>query len=195
MELRGFKEKDRGPLARMAATALGGSAGEWEERYTPGNDPRLDLDRVYVIEEDGAVRAAAAVLPLKAFVGGKPVSLGGIADVATHPAYRRRGYAGELMRATLRGMREDGTHLSMLMPFAHAYYRRYGWELATEAVSYTVGPGALPTSGGQQYLRAYREEDLPGIMSLLEKEASGHPVSVRRGEGRWKQVLSRRGPA
>ncbi len=195
MELRGFREKDRGPLARMAAAALGGSAGEWEERYTPGADPdpRLDLDRVYVVEEDEEVRAMAAVLPLETFVDGEPVSMGGIADVATHPAYRRRGYAGELMRATLRGMREDGVHLSMLMPFAHAYYRRYGWELATEAVSYTVNPAELPASGEQRRLRAYREDDLPRLMALLEKEASGYPVSVRRGEGRWEQVLSREG--
>lgn len=195
MELRGFREKDRGPLARMAATALGGSVGEWEENYTPGSgaNPRLDLDRVRVVEEDGEVRATAAVLPLEVFVDGKPAPMGGIADVATHPAYRRRGYAGDLMRAALGGMREDGIHLSMLMPFAHAYYRRYGWELATEAVSYTVNPGELPASGEQRNLRAYREEDLSRIMALLEGEASGYPVSVRRGKERWREILSREG--
>jgi predicted acetyltransferase len=63
------------------------------------------------------IRATAAVFPLEVFVDGKPLPMGGITDVATHAAYRRRGYVGELMRATLDGMRERGVHLSMLYPF------------------------------------------------------------------------------
>ena len=58
----------------------------------------------------------AAVLPLEVFVDGEPVPMGGIADVATHAAYRRRGYAGDLMRTALAGMRERRVHLSMLHP-------------------------------------------------------------------------------
>ncbi len=57
--------------------------------------------------------------PIKVFVDGEPAPMGGIAYVATHPAYRRRGYAGELVHAALGGMRERGVHLSMLHPFAH----------------------------------------------------------------------------
>jgi predicted acetyltransferase len=117
--------------------------------------------------------------------------MGGVAAVATHAAYRRRGYAGELMRAALRGMRERSVHLSMLHPFAHAFYRRYGWELATEAISYELKPRDLPTDNEQKYVRAYRDGDLHRMMVLLEGEASRHPLSVHRDEGRWRQLLDR----
>jgi predicted acetyltransferase len=91
----------------------------------------------------------------------------------------------------LRGMRERGVHLSMLHPFAHAYYRRYGWELATEAISYGLKPTDLPTSPEQKRVRAYRDEDLPRMMNLLKGEASRHPLCVLRGEGRWQQIFAR----
>jgi len=79
----------------------------------------------------------------------------------------------------------------MLHPFAHAYYRRYGWELATEAISYDLKPTDLPTSPEQKRVRAYRDEDLPRMMNLLKGEASRHPLCVLRGEGRWRQIFAR----
>jgi predicted acetyltransferase len=189
--VRGYREEDRGAVAQLAAGALGGSVGTWEDYYAPEKNPRLDLEQVYVIEEDGGIRATAAVLPLEVFVDGEPAAMGGVAAVATHAAYRRRGYAGELMLAALRGIRERGVRLSMLYPFAHAYYRRYGWELATEAIKYSLKPAELPSSPKQERVRAYRDGDLPRMMALFEGEASKHPLCVRRGEGRWRQIFDR----
>jgi len=94
------------------------------------------------------------------------------------------------MRAALRGMRERNVHLSMLSPFAHSYYRRYGWELATEAINYRLKPTELPTSPAQKHVRAYQDRDLPQLMALLEEEASKHPLFVRRSEGRWRQIFA-----
>ena len=191
MNPRRYREVDLGTMARLAAGTLGGSVKDWEGYYDPEKNPRLNFEQVYVVEEDGEVRASAAVLPLEVFVGGRPVQMGGVAAVATHAAYRRRGYAGELLRAALRGMRERSVHLSMLHPFAHAFYRRYGWELATEAISYELKPRDLPTDNEQKYVRAYRDGDLHRMMVLLEGEASRYPLSVYRDEGRWRQLLDR----
>jgi len=192
LEVRGYRAGDEASLARLGAGAFGENSGYWEAYYKPGGNGRVDLDLVSLIEEDADIRASATVLPLEVFVDGQPVSMGGIAAVATDPAYRRRGFAGELMRAVLRTMRERGMHLSMLHPFAQAFYRAYGWELATEAVAYTLKPTDLPTSGEQRCVRAYREEDLPEMRGLLESEAAGRSCCVRRSEGRWRNLLSRK---
>jgi predicted acetyltransferase len=192
LKLRAYREEDRGAVAKVAAMALGGSAEYWEEEYyAPEKNPRLEPEQVYVVEEDREIRATAAVLPLEIFFEGKTVPMGGIAAVATHAAYRRRGYAGELLCAALRRMWEQGVYLSMLHPFAHAYYRRYGWELATEAISYDLKPSDLPTSPEQKRVRAYQDTDLPRMMTLLEEEASTHPLFVCRGKGRWQQIFAR----
>jgi predicted acetyltransferase len=192
LAVRGYRAGDEASLARLAAGAFGANGGYWEGYYKPGGNGRVDLDLVRLIEEDGDVRASAAVLPLEVFVDGRPVPMGGIAAVVTDPAYRRRGFAGDLMRAVLRTMRERGMHLSALWPFAHAFYRVYGWELAGEAVAYTLKPTDLPTSSEQRHVRAYREEDLPEMMGLFEEEAARLSCCVRRSEGRWRDVLARK---
>ena len=192
MEVRGYRAGDKASLARLAAGAFGENAGYWESYYKPGGNGRVDLDLVRLIEEDGEARASATVLPLEVFVDGRPVPMGGIAAVATDPAYRRRGFAGELMRDILRTMRERRMHLSMLHPFAQAFYRAYGWELATETIAYTLKPTDLPTSGEQRRVRAYREEDLSEMVRLLEGEAARLSCCVRRSEGRWRDLLGRK---
>ncbi len=193
LEVRKYREGDRAALARLGALAFGTDASYWEDYYDPGKSPRLDLDLVYVVEEGGEARATAAVLPMEIFVDGGARPLGGVAAVAAHPAYRRRGYAGQLMRAALDGMRERCMHLSMLDPFSHSFYRAYGYELATEAVEYTLSPSDLPASPQQERVRAYAPDDLPEIVALLEEQVARRPCCVRRGEGRWRQVLAREG--
>ena len=192
MELREYREGDLDELMRLGVAAFGGSVSDWEGHFLPDKNSRLDPERVYVIEDDGEVRASVTVLPLESFVDGEPRPMGGIAAVMAHPAYRRRGYAGDLMRAALRDMREREVSLSLLAPFAHAFYRSFGYELATEAIEYRLKPSDLSTSPEQRYLRAYREGDLPSLMSLLEEEAKRHPLCVRRSERHWRSSLSRK---
>ncbi len=55
--------------------------------------------------------------------------MGGVAGVATYPEYRRSGYVKELLQHSLQTMKKDGYTVSMLHPFAVAFYRKYGWEL------------------------------------------------------------------
>lgn len=189
MELREYREGDLDALARMGVAAFGGSVSDWEGHFLPEKNPRLDPERVYVIEDDGEARASTTVLPLESFVDGEPRPMGGVSAVMAHPAYRRRGYAGKLMRASLRDMRERDVSLSLLAPFAHAFYRSFGYELASEAIEYRLKPPDLMTSLEQRHLRAYREEDLSSLMSLLENEAKRYPLCVRRSEAYWKSTL------
>ncbi|MBA2535145.1 MAG: GNAT family N-acetyltransferase [Rubrobacter sp.] len=192
MELRRYREGDKDALARVGLAAFGAGASHWEQFFDPVQNARLDPEQVHVIEEDGEVRASATVLPLESFVDGEPRPMGGISAVMVHPAYRRRGYAGELMLAVLRDMRERDVALSLLSPFAHAFYRVFGYELASEAIEYRLKPSDLSTSPEQSHLRAHREEDLPSLMALYEAEAKRHALSVRRSEGHWKSDEVRR---
>ena len=190
MELRRYREGDMDALGRVGMAAFGASISDWEKNFDPAQNPRLDLEQVHVIEEDGEVRASTTVFPLESFVEGEPRAMGGVHAVMAHPAYRRRGYAGELMRAALRDMRERNISLSLLSPFAHAYYRMFGYELATEDIKYMLKPADLPTSQEQSHLRAHREEDLSSLMALYEAEAKRHTLSVLRSEKHWKKSLS-----
>ena len=192
MKLRRYRDGDMDALTRLGVAAFGGGISDWERNFDPAQNARLDLEQVHVIEEDGEIRASTTVLPLESYVEGEWRPMGGISAVMAHPAYRRRGYAGELMRAVLRDMRVRDVALSLLSPFAHAFYRVFGYELATEAIEYRLKPADLPTSPEQSHLRAYREEDLTSLMELYTAEAKGHTLSARRSEGHWKTTLSKK---
>jgi len=190
MELRRYRQGDVGALARLGVAAFDSSVSDWEEMFDPERNARLDLEQVHVIEEDGEARASATVLPLESFVEGVPRPMGGISAVMVHPAYRRRGYAGELMRAVLRDMRERDVALSLLSPFAHAFYRVFGYELATEAIDYRLTPSDLSTSPEQGHLKDYREGDLSSLMEVHEAEMRRHTLSVRRSGSHWEEILA-----
>src|SRR5918997_6941894 len=116
MELRRYREGDADALASLGVAAFDTSVSAWMEMFDPAQNARLDLEQVHVIEEDGEVRASTTVLPLESFVRGEPRPMGGVSAVMVHPAYRRRGFAGELMRAVLRDLRGRDVALSLLSP-------------------------------------------------------------------------------
>lgn len=86
-----------------------------------------------------------------------------------------------------------GIHLSLLHPFAQAFYRRYGFELATEGIEYALKPTDLPTHPGQEFVRARVPGDLSAMMDLQDEEAASHPCCVRRGEEWWRLALDLEG--
>ena len=192
MQIRTYREGDSEALARLMVTAFGGGAAYAREYFDPEQNPRLDPEQVHIIEDDGEARASATMLPMEVLVDEKPVAMGGVAAVMVHPAYRRRRYAGDLMRVALGDMRDRGVNLSLLAPFAHAFYRSFGYELATEVVEYTLKPTDLPTDPGQSNLRAYREGDLPATMELLEAASRGHQLCALRSEAFWRKTLGQK---
>ena len=84
MQVRGYRAGAEASLARLSAGALGEGA-DYRESYYTGKNPRVDPDLVRLMEEDGGVRASAAVLPLEVFVDGRWAPMGGIAGVARGP--------------------------------------------------------------------------------------------------------------
>ena len=105
MQIRTYREGDGEALARLMVTAFGGEVAYAREYFDSEQNPRLDPEQVHVIEEDGEVRASTTVLPMEVLVDEKPAAMGGVAAVMVHPAYRRRRYAGDLMRVALGDMR------------------------------------------------------------------------------------------
>jgi predicted acetyltransferase len=61
-------------------------------------------------------------------VGAAAVILGGIADVATHPDFRGRGYSTACLQDAIRFMEGNDYDLSMLFTGIQPFYNRLGWE-------------------------------------------------------------------
>jgi ribosomal protein S18 acetylase RimI-like enzyme len=93
-------------------------------------------------------------------VDGKPQRIGGIGGVATHPEYRRHGYASQAMRRAESFMRDDLALEFALLVCSHervSLYASLGWQVVS-------GPMCFDQPEGKRIF-----DDVVMILSLTGK--------------------------
>lgn len=145
--------------------------------------------------EDGEMAACLRILPLRMFINGASIPLGGVSSVACLPEHRRKGYVDQLLRHALSLMREQGQLLSSLWTPHPTLYRRYGWMNASSALRYYFSPKDIaPANPGQPEGCACRvtEEEWPAIAELYRRFAAPRNGYLDRDERWWKEASFRR---
>lgn len=120
---------------------------------------RGELDRVLVGADGERILGTARGIPMRQWLGGRPLPAIGVAAVATHPLARGGGVASAVVGHLLREAREEGAVLSCLYPAAVPLYRRLGFEYAGVRTRYRVPLTELP-AGSAGDLRQTGPEDL-----------------------------------
>jgi aminoglycoside 2'-N-acetyltransferase I len=79
---------------------------------------------------DGELASYIGVVLRQATHDGRPVRVGGVGGVKTHPTARRRGYAGLGIRRAIEFLGEQGAGFALLVcePHLIGYYARLGWQ-------------------------------------------------------------------
>lgn len=137
---------------------------------------------------NGRLAAKMAVYPMRTWLNGKRVEMGGVASVATWPEYRRQGMVGKLLRRGLEAMRENGQLVSFLHPFSFSFYRKFGWELYIEYKTYTLETSRLPAfadPGGHMETTS----DIALLNRIYEAYAVGYNGMLMRDEAWWRRNL------
>ena len=153
-------------------------------------DPFYDLSHKRVLTLPGAgVVSCLTVVPLALRVGGVPVPTGGVAGVATRPEHQNRGHAGALVAATVPALWDElGYPLSLLHPISAPFYRRFGWETATQTRPWASDPAALPQPPTSARVRPVLADDWPVLCQIhadLTRTGTGACV---RDERRWRLI-------
>jgi predicted acetyltransferase len=102
----------------------------------------------------GEIVGGYVMLPAGEFFGGRSVPAQGISAVAVHPAWRRRGVAGALMRDCVASARDAGAAVAPLFAATVRLYRRWGWEVCTQTFRQSVHTRALSGLTGAGTVRA-----------------------------------------
>jgi predicted acetyltransferase len=110
------------------------------------------LMRVGVVA--GEVVAGYALIPVGQFFGGASVPAQAVASVFVHPAWRRRGVAGSLLRDLIDVCRSQRAPLAPLYASTTRLYRRFGWEVCDRSLRCHVRADALARLHGAGDLRA-----------------------------------------
>ena len=98
---------------------------------------------------------------MKVNIHGELFDMGGITGVATYPEYTKMGLMHALIRRGLEEMRENRQTISFLYPYSIPFYRKMGWEIISDKMSYTIKDTQLP-----------KFVDVPG---MVERVADNHP--------------------
>lgn len=153
------------------------------------SDPFFDLLERRVLVDKGKVISCLTIVPGVFVLGQARIPIAGIAGVATDDAFRRRGYAGALLRDTIRWLYDRKTPLSMLYPFSPRYYRKFGWEIASVEWSCEMPSRLLPPYSESRFVRPYRGEDLSHVRRLQEVHLQNTPGGFEREPARWQWIL------
>ena len=125
MEFRGlYPEELEAWLDHVTSVFTGGRqyfSNHWH------NDPWRDAEGIRVAIDNGTIVSTVRVFIRKMFLHGEPITVGGIGEVSTRPAYRRRGIATQLLKDSIRFMEERDIVLSSLHG-SQQIYSIEGWE-------------------------------------------------------------------
>jgi predicted acetyltransferase len=105
--------------------------------------PRATLGDRRGIYEGSELRCTAVHHWFRLRIRGELEEVPGLSAVATPPEYRRQGFVGHLLDASLSEYRDRGTGFCALWPFSHPFYRQFGWGLCSRYGRATCRPEAL----------------------------------------------------
>lgn len=123
-------------------------------------------------------------------VRGRWLDVGGLSAVATRPEHRKRGLVRRLLAESLAEYRERGWPLSILWPFKHPFYRRFGWGRLGDLGRYTFEPAAFDhladhsLSGGA--FERLEPDDHDELRALDDRFAAAHDLAMRRTEAWYR---------
>jgi predicted acetyltransferase len=84
------------------------------------------------------------IYPFHVNIHGKIYNMGGVTGVGTYPEYANLGLMNDLIKLALQKMREKGQFISYLYPYLVPYYRRKGWEIMSDRMTFTIKDTQLP---------------------------------------------------
>jgi GNAT superfamily N-acetyltransferase len=124
--------------------------------------------------------SAVQIVRREVRVGQVTLTLGGIANVGTVPAYRSKGYSTQLLRDAMTVMENEGFDFSMLFTGIHGFYARLGWEsLPVQVMRAEIRP-ELPAPEGSYRIRPLADADLEALCLCYEQCNAGRSLTVVR---------------
>jgi hypothetical protein len=109
--------------------------------------------------------------------------MAGIANVATLPEYRGRGYASHLLQDLHRVMDGEDFGFGLLFTGIHDFYGRLGWERLPLPL-YRATPIPVDISGWR--FRTAETDDLPSVQRWHDAFYADHPLTVQRDDAYWR---------
>ncbi len=179
---------DMETIAHLKSLAFGGDDVIIEADQT---GRRCAVETIIVAEAAGEVVGTACAFPTQMWLSGVPVSMGAVADVTTHPDYRRQGIFQMMMEYLLQRMAGQKLAVSALFPAAHPLYHRFEYAAAATCHAYGINPQNLTVLSERSRVRPFAETDLPALQSIYRGgQLSRADGRLTRSAERWRVIIN-----
>jgi predicted acetyltransferase len=128
-----------------------------------------------------------AIYPLKINIHGRVFEMGGVTGVGTYPEYAGRGLMISLIKKALEDMRNKGQWISLLYPYSIPYYRRKGWEIISDHMTYTIKDTQIPKSAPVPGYVERTTVDEPNVIRVYEKYSLITHGAMIRNNLAWEE--------
>ena len=162
-------------------------------RVSIENNPRYSLSDMYVAEDrsiGSGVLGCLRITPFQVYSLGARMPMAGIAAVAVQPESRRKGIAEVLMHDALRRMYELDYPVSMLFPFKHKFYKKYGYAQIGNNILYEFSPNNVLPFPERSRVRPFVKSDKGKVKKVLQNvvESQGRFTPLRN-DNFWELVV------
>ncbi len=164
-------------------------------RVSIENNPRYSLSDMYVVEDksfsgNAGIAGCLRITPFEIYSRCVKIPMAGIAAVAVPLEARRRGIAEILMEDALRKMYEMDYPISMLFPFKHQFYEKFGYGYVGNLMQYEFAPNNILNFQERSNIRAFGKSDKNRLKKVLQQEVQTHgSFTPLRGENFWDLVV------
>ncbi len=120
-------------------------SGWCDDEIKQSKFPILERADVLGCFDDKTLMSQIAVYPLKMNIYNNVYPVGFVTSVCTYPEYTGRGIMKRLMRQSLEHMKDKGQSLALLFPYSIPLYRKMGWEIISNKITYSVKDTQIPS--------------------------------------------------
>ena len=149
--------------------------------------PILDLSKVYGWFHKDQLISQIAIYPCEVNIHGTPYKMGGVTGVGTYPEYAGHGLMQGLIRLALTNMREDGQWISYLYPYNIPYYRRKGWEIMSDKLSFKIRDTQLPKQVEVGGVVERKQVDDPDVYLVYDQFSLMNHGALTRSSFHWEE--------
>lgn len=163
-------------------------SGYEEGELTRSKRPILERSDVLGwFNEDDELVSSISVYPCRVNIHGTIYDMGGVTGVGTYPEYANGGLMNDLIALALKHMKNNRQYVSYLYPYSIPYYRRKGWEIMSDKISFTLKDTQIPRhTNVSGYVERLDVTD-QAVLEVYDKYARAMHGAMIRGEHDWAE--------
>ncbi|MCU7358451.1 GNAT family N-acetyltransferase [Enterococcus dispar] len=149
--------------------------------------PILELSKVFGWFHKDQLISQIAIYPCEVNIHGAEYKMGGITGVGTYPEYAGHGLMQDLVKKALETMRADQQWISYLYPYNIPYYRRKGWEIMSDKLTFKIRDTQLPKQVDVPGMVERQNVDHPDVFTVYDTFATQNHGALKRSHFHWEE--------